>query len=375
MRRFLSVLDYFIVTILVISIIAYFYVDYRKNSLPDNFTLLEGTTAAVFEQNNIDTQHLSRGENSVDVKLLGILPLKSVSIDVVENQMLIPCGTPVGIYIETEGILVIDVVNIRDSDGNEVCPASPIIQKGDYILEVNGEVMNTKAELIKAINDSDGNDIIIKIKRNGEISKVKLKPVFTENKDYKLGIWVRDNTQGVGMLTYVTLDGNFAALGHGIHDTDTNELMELSEGALYEASILGIVKGEKNSPGELIGSIYYDKSTRLGEIFENTEKGIYGEYLADNLYEAVPMQIAYKQDIKQGAAQIYTSVDGECRAYDIEVLSINLNSKEDEKGFMFNVVDQELINLTGGVVQGMSGSPIIQDGKIVGAVTHVCVNL
>lgn len=374
MRKYSNKFYFIAVLLLTLTILSYFYIDYKKASIPDTFTVVTGESSAVFEDNNIDINSLKKGENSVDIKLMGVVPLKSVSIDVVDSQMVIPCGIPVGIYIETEGILVVDVVEITDVNGNNVCPALAKIQKGDYILEVDGEKVTSKSQLISAINKSKGADIVLKINRNGTESEIKVRPVCTGNDEYKLGIWVRDDTQGVGMLTYVTMDGQFAALGHGIHDPDTGKLMELSDGALFDAHIFNIVKGEENSPGELIGSIYYGMSTKLGEINSNTEKGIYGTYEADNIELFTPMQIAYKQDIEVGPAEIYTAVDGEVKSYDIEIIGVNMNSKEDEKGFMLKVVDRELLELTGGVVQGMSGSPIIQDGKIVGAVTHVLVN-
>lgn len=374
MRRHSNKLFYIAAVLLTISILSFFYIDYKKASIPDTFTVVAGESAAVFEDNNIDVNALKKGQNDVDVKLMGVLPLKSVSVNVVDSQMLIPCGIPVGIYIETEGILVIDVVDITDANGNSICPAMSKIQKGDYILEANGIKTESKNQLINIINDSRGEDIILKIKRNGVESEVKVQAVSTGNDEYKLGIWIRDDTQGVGMLTYVTMDGQFAALGHGIHDPDTDELMELADGALFEAHILDIVKGKENAPGELIGSIYYGMSTKLGEITSNTEKGIYGTYEADNIELNTPMQIAYKQDIELGDAYVYTAVDGQVKAYDIEIIDINMNSREDEKGFMIKVVDDELIELTGGVVQGMSGSPVIQNGKIIGAVTHVLVN-
>ena len=374
MKKVFGRLYYVAIILLVISILSFFYIDYKKASIPDSFTVVAGESSAVFEDNNIDVSTLSKGENNVDVKLMGVLPLKSVSVNVVDSQMLIPCGTPVGIYIETEGILVIDVVEITDVNGNTASPTLSKIKKGDYILEANGVKTESKSQLIKAINNSKGEDIVLKIKRNQVESEIKVQAVQTGNEEYKLGIWIRDDTQGVGMLTYVTMDGQFAALGHGIHDPDTDELMELSDGALFEAHILDIVKGREKNPGELIGSIYYGISTKLGKITANTEKGIFGTYEADDIDLSKAMQIAYKQDIKRGAAEIYTAVDGEVKAYDIEIIDINLNSKTEEKGFMFKVVDEELLELTGGVVQGMSGSPVIQNGKIIGAVTHVLVN-
>ena len=374
MKKFFNRLYYPAVVLLALCILSFFYYEYKRESIPDSFTLIEGETSPVLESNNIQAATLKKGTNSVNIKLFGMLPLKTVSIDVVDRSMLIPCGMPVGIYIETEGVLVIDVVEVTDAEGNKSVPAGSKVYAGDYILEANGIKTESKDDLIDIVNNSKGEDIVLKISRNDVISEVRVKPVKTADNEYMLGIWIRDNTQGVGMLTFVTLDGKFGALGHGIYDPDTNKLMELSDGSLYQADILDVVKGKADAPGELIGSIYYSNSTKLGDITANTDKGIYGTCSVDVNNFGTAMQIGYKQDIETGAAEIYTCVDGELKAYDIEIVDIDLNAKDGEPGFMVKVVDEELLEHTGGIVQGMSGSPVIQNGKIIGAVTHVLVN-
>lgn len=196
-----------------------------------------------------------------------------------------------------------------------------------------------------------------------------------EDGSYKLGAWVRDDTQGIGTLTYIDSNGNFGALGHGISDSDTGQVVEIEEGALYETEILGIEKGTVGNPGVMAGVIYYGPGSRLGSVEANTENGIFGKADA-RISESLnlePVEIGYRQDVKKGQAWIRSDVSGELKDYEIEIQRVDYNPIQVNKSLVLRVVDQELLNLTGGIVQGMSGSPILQDGKLVGAVTHVFV--
>lgn len=190
-----------------------------------------------------------------------------------------------------------------------------------------------------------------------------------------MGIWVRDDTQGIGTLTYVDEEGRFGALGHGISDVDTGELLSIADGNLYDAQILGIRKGEKGNPGELSGLIRYEAGNILGEISENRKNGIFGTMEASQLknmnLEKVP--IGYKQDLKTGPASVFCRTDGEVKEYAAEITRIDLNHEDSNKSFVIQITDKELLEKTGGIVQGMSGSPVLQNGKLFGAVTHVFV--
>lgn len=374
MKKLLKNTKYILFSAAVCALVLYGILGYERAQIPDSFTVIAGETTALLEENHIDAAAFENGEHQVDLKLFGLLPLKEISVDVVDRKMLIPCGMPVGIYIETDGVLVIDVIDITDMNGNVSSPGASILQKGDYILAVNGETIADKTELTEKISASGGENVTLKIRRNGEVSEVKIRPVQTAANEYKAGIWVRDNTQGVGMMTYLTPEGDFAALGHGIHDTDTNTLLQMSRGILYQADIAGIVKGRTDAPGELVGSIFYGGNTRIGTIEKNTESGIYGSCGSILASQLTPMQIGYKQDVRVGPAKIISSIQGSVEEYDIKILAVYLNSRSDNKGFIIKVTDPDLIELTGGIVQGMSGSPIVQDGKLIGAVTHVMVN-
>lgn len=315
------------------------------------------------------------GTYTAEYKLFGFIDLKEVEINVVENQTVIPGGYPVGIYVETNGVMIIGTGSVNGMDNNEYAPAENIVKSGDYVVSINQESVNSKSELVDKINKYGAKEVILGIRRNNENIKVRLKPVQTGAEEYKLGIWIRDNTQGVGMITYIKNDGMYGALGHGITDIDTGLLMEVNNGSLYSTEIISIVKGERGKPGELIGMIDYESEKQIGNIVKNTNFGIFGQMskLPYYINDTTEVEVASKEQIHEGAAKIQTYIDGEVKQYDVEILEVNRNDKGN-KGIVLKVTDGDLLNKTGGIVQGLSGSPILQDGKIIGAVTHVFVN-
>ncbi len=304
------------------------------------------------------------------------LGVKEVSVQVVERETVIPGGIPIGIYLETEGVYVVGTGTVASSDGLNYEPAYQVVQTGDYILAVNGKRIGDKEDLISCIQANQTDTVILKLLRNSEVIQVRLNAVQTADDDYKLGIWVKDDVQGIGTLTYVTEEGRFGALGHGITDSDTGELLTASGGLLYDTSILEIVRGVRGTPGEISGLITYSDRHIKGTIQSNTQAGIFGT-AEESLKEAVyqdPVEVAFKQEIEVGAATIRSSLSGELKEYQIEIQEIRLNEDDVNKGMIFTVTDPELLELTGGVIQGMSGSPILQNGRLIGAVTHVFVN-
>lgn len=319
--------------------------------------------------NEIDTYQM-------DLKLFGVLPYKNVDIEVIQDKMLIPSGLPIGIYVKTDGVLVVGIGEFESSGGDTISPARYVLQKGDYILECNGEAVENKKQFISMVETSEGEDLVLTIRRNSEITDVCINAGKNRMEEWKLGIWIRDNAQGIGTMTYEGTDSTFGALGHGINDVDTSILMNLEEGTLYRTEIVGITRGANGAPGELTGYIEYDSDNVIGEITENTAEGIFGycdeELVANSVYEPVP--IALKQEIVLGPAQIICSVSGEPEFYDVEIVEVNQEHENVNRGIVIRVVDEKLLMLTGGIIQGMSGSPIIQNGKLVGAVTHVLVN-
>ncbi len=312
----------------------------------------------------------------LNVKLFGCLPFKQVGIQVIGDKELTPAGIPIGLYVETEGLLVIGVGEFEGKDGIHHCPAKSIVKSGDYILECNGQSVTDKDGFIEAIERCGGADVLLKIRRDAREQEVSITPVKNSMGEYKIGIWVRDNAQGVGTLTYIDNEGNFGALGHGVTDIDTSTLMEVEDGTLYQTEIISIKKGKVGTPGEMTGMIVYDENRILGDIDYNGTEGIFGtcNECAMELCTQKSLPIGLKQEIKKGPAEICCNIDGEAKYYKIEVTGVHLDNDNVNRGIEIQVTDLELLELTGGIVQGMSGSPIIQDGKIIGAVTHVLVN-
>lgn len=310
------------------------------------------------------------------LKLFGIIPLKEVDVEVIQDVRLKPAGIPIGIYVKTEGVLVVGIGDFEGESGQTCSPAAYALQTGDYIMEINDETVSSKKELIRIVEHCEGQELIARIRRGELELDVRLKPEMNKNGEYKLGIWVRDNAQGVGTMTYVDEAGKFGALGHGINDVDTGTIMDLDKGTLYHTEIIGITKGSNGSPGELTGFIEYDDHNVMGEITDNTIKGIFGVCTGETreMIEGEYLSIGLKQEIRKGKAEILCSLGEEVESYEIEITDIDLENRNVNRGIILEITDEELLAQTGGIVQGMSGSPILQDGKIVGAVTHVLVN-
>lgn len=314
-----------------------------------------------------------RGSYQIPCSLLGMLPLKTVQVETVEDQWVYASGTAVGLYMETQGILIVDTGEITDQKGVTREPAANIVQPGDYILEANGKAVSRKRELIAEIENCQGKDVELLVHRRGEEIPLSLSPVFTREEEFKLGIWIRDNTQGIGTMTYVDEEGNFGALGHGISDTDTGQLLDVSGGELYQAQIVSIIRGTRGAPGELSGYIEYEEEKKIGVIDRNTDMGIFGQIFPDTRLAREKVMIGYKQEVREGKAQLLMQSEGETEKYDIEITEIYSSRQDTNKSFQIQVTDPELLARTGGIVQGMSGSPILQEGKLIGAVTHVFV--
>lgn len=317
----------------------------------------------------------SIGNYELELRFLGIIHLKNIEVSVIENTRLMPCGFPVGIYLKMDGILVVGSSKVIDQSGTSIEPAYNVLKSGDYIVNINGYPVTSKEELIDFVQLSKGREMVVTIRRNMELSSVRLKAVETAPDDYKIGVWVRDDTQGIGTLTYMNNRGEFGALGHGVSDVDTGTLLQVDDGVLYETDIITIIKGASGTPGGLSGIIDYQESSSLGIIKDNTTEGIFGQGNQQilNHMDQEFLEIGLKQDIKLGPAFIRCQVDGALKDYRIEITKIDKSDYNLSKGMEIKVVDEELLKITNGIVQGMSGSPIIQNGKLIGAVTHVFV--
>ena len=317
------------------------------------------------------------GNETITVNLFDKIKLKTINIKVLEDVEVIPVGQIVGIKLYTNGVLVVGSTSIENENG-EICKpfASTQIQEGDTIVSLNGTTVNNTKELIEIINESKGEEIEITYIQNEQQKTEKIKPVLCEDGQYKIGLWVRDSAGGVGTITFYNEETNsFAGLGHAITDIDTVEIINISSGEIDDVNILAIQKGEKNVPGKIQGTII--KNAEIGSIYKNTQYGIYG--IIKNLSNlkidyTKKMKVASRQEIELGEATCLSEIDGEVKEYSLNIEKIYLNNNYDNKSMLVKITDEELLEKTGGIVQGMSGSPIIQNGKFIGAITHVFVD-
>ncbi|MBE6892897.1 MAG: SpoIVB peptidase [Ruminococcaceae bacterium] len=318
---------------------------------------------------------LSRNNNSFSAKakLLGIFPVKEVSVTVSDEKIVTVCGTPFGVKMFTDGVLVVDFSEIETKNGR-CCPASESgLLEGDLIKAIDKTAVFRNEDVAEIIEKSEGKKLSFSVLRNGKPMEISVIPeMLKDQSGYKAGFWVRDSSAGIGTLTfYDPEDLSFAGLGHAVCDIDTGTVLPFSSGEIVSAAITKIKKGVSGAPGELGGA--FTGKDDLGTVKINNETGLYGTL--EYTIEGIEMPVAHKQDIYEGSAVILSTVEGtEAEEYDIMIEKIALSDDSLTKNMVIKVVDEELIEATGGIVQGMSGSPIIQDGKLIGAVTHVLVN-
>ena len=277
----------------------------------------------------------------------------------------------------TKGVLVVGMAQIDVGNNEKKKPyENSGIEQGDIILEVNNSQIKNTQDLIDEVNNSEGKPLTIKYSKNEQTLNTSITPIKTNN-EYKIGLWVRDATAGVGTLTFYEPSTNlFMSLGHGITDIDTEKIVDIATGELITANIVSINKGRKGIPGEIRGTI--DTGNTIGKIYKNTNFGVYGlvtnkNYLNMNTNEEI--EVASREEIKEGKAEIICQLDNNTkRKYNIEIERVYRNNNQDNKSMLIKITDQELLEKTGGIIQGMSGAPIIQNGKFIGAVTNVLVN-
>ena len=350
--------------------------------LPETYTVVRGETLA-FTTPGLTARRVTDGTAQVSetgdaeksytaqILLFGFLPVKTVSVSVTEPRSVIPCGTPFGVKLFTDGVVVVDTSKISTATGAKDPAKEAGIQKGDIIREIDEKPVTSNEQLGETLEKSKGKTVALQIDRNAEDLTLQLKPVRSDyDGKYKGGVWVRDSTAGIGIVTfYDPATGKFAGLGHGICDADTDALLPLGSGEIVPVCISGITRGKQGSAGRLRG--YFSSGEEMGTLFRNDETGVYGTlYRSPVQNKAVPL--AMKQEVIEGPAQILTTVEGETpRLYDVEIESLDLRDNTRVKNMVLHVTDAELLRKTGGIVQGMSGSPILQNGKLVGAVTHV----
>lgn len=358
---------------------------YLSSQLPDRYYLAKGETFSIGDNKMIQAVSSSSYPLSVysstgntfqmDLKLFGLINIKDVNVQVVDRRVVSLCGTPFGIKMVTDGVMVVGTGNVTDMQSQSVNPAKEAgIQEGDVILSVNGEKISSKKQLTKLVSTYGATPISITVRRGNDLQNQTVSPVKSSmDNDYHLGLWVRDSSAGIGTMTFFDPNnGCFAGLGHAICDVDTGQIMPLSQGEIVEASIIGVQAGSAGSPGQLQGAFVADSP--VGQLYQNSYNGVYGKLSSLPPYsQTIPM--AQSQEVKEGPVQIMTTVEGEKpRLFDAYIEKVSLSQDEPTKNMVLRITDPELLELSGGIVQGMSGSPIIQDGMLVGAVTHVFVN-
>lgn len=327
--------------------------------------------------NDVSSVRLSgteAGSASVTLRLMGILPVRSISVSVEEERILIPGGAPIGVAIRTNGVLVIGA---SDLGGSTTSPAREAgLLPGDVIQAVDGVTVTGARQLSSLITSNEKR--MLTVLRNDETLTIPLTPTLDPRDGaYRLGVWVRDSTAGIGTLSfYDPSTKRFGALGHAITDIDTGLVLDVQQGEIVESTITEIRKGERGTPGELVGQ-FSASAEALGSVDINGSCGIYGgayQSIENTLYpDGLP--IAYRSETHTGSAQILTTLDDSgVHAYDCEIVKLTAQSTSTQRSMVIQITDPALLEKTGGIVQGMSGSPIIQDGKLVGAVTHVLIN-
>ncbi len=336
----------------------------------------------VKENSVIDVVNSSKSETyepEIEFRLFNLIPIKSKKIKIIHSNKVLASGSAIGLVLKTDGVLVIGSSPVTTLQGEKDVLDDNIIQIGDVIKQIEDETIENVSSISKIINEEKNRDKELEIKllrKNKEIT-TKIKPCYdVKSKNYKLGVWVRDDASGIGTLTYISKNNRFGALGHPICDNDTKSKISLKEGKVYNCSVLGVNKGTSGDPGEIKGLFMQGKNEQ-GVIEKNNNYGVFGNLNENsNLLEKTEeFEIGGRLSVKPGKAQIRCCIDGtKVETFDIEIIKTNYQNYSNDKSMVIRVIDNDLLNKTGGIVQGMSGSPIIQNGKIVGAVTHVFVS-
>ena len=383
-------------TLFIISffVMGYFYVVqpiYQAIDYPNNMYVTtedvsyanENSDFAPFIKFNLaDTMAVNNEEvttTTMHIKLFGFLPLKKVKVKLINSPEIYVGGNIVGFCLNTDGVVVVGSNAVFTKEGSKEPIIASGLKEGDSIKAIEGQEIGSIYDIDKILNSEKyaGKDVELTVLRDDESFKCSITPaldVFTQK--YKLGLWVKNSTSGVGTLTYVKKsDNRFGAVGHSLTDATLGDNYKVAEGEVYLCNLLGIKKGSKNAPGELRSSMKLSDDS-VGVADTNCKYGVYGNILNVNKLNLIDDYVlGGRMSVKPGKAQIYACLDdGGVKAYDIKIIKTNHQDSADDKSIVFRVTDKELIEKTGGIIQGMSGCPIIQNNKLVGAVTHVFIN-
>ena len=379
--------------LLVFFLMIFYAYTLAVENIPNDLVIFEGenitmktmlgmnlkiSTQTVEASANIKEVTKKAGRATIQVSLFNNFLLKDIDVDVLPKTKVIPVGNIAGVKLYTDGVLVVGMSEIEGIDKLKHKPyENSGIKEGDTIKQINGVTITSTEQLIKAVNQAKGEAVQVKYIQEEQTKECSIEPVQTSNNEYKLGLWVRDSAAGVGTVTFYEPDTKrFGALGHGITDIDTDELIHIASGEFVTTRILNITKGESGNPGKIQGTV--DNQKNIGKIYKNSKFGIYGtvENISSlNINSSKEMEVALRDEIQLGKATILCSLDNKTvQEYEIEIEKIDKQNNYNNKSMKIKVTDSRLLEKTGGIIQGMSGSPIIQNGKFVGAVTHVLVN-
>jgi len=352
--------------------------------IPDSFSIVEGEKLSFNNKFPIKAEltgskyvlanNISKAGKhySDELMFLGSVPIKNIKVSVVKQVSVVPSGETFGVKFYTAGVVVVGMTDVDTAEGTKNPAYEAGIREGDVILAINGKSVTSNSEVSALFSASNGKSITVSLKRGNVGFSVTFKPALSvSTNSYKAGLWVRDSTAGIGTITYYNPSNySFAGLGHGICDVDTGKIMPLLTGDVVKVNMTGIVKGTSGQPGELLGVL---SDTVWGNLCMNNETGVYGFLNSVNVGKPVP--VAMKQEVTEGPAEIIATIDNSGpKKYSVEIEKIHFNDDSPTKNMIIKVTDKNLLKATGGIVQGMSGCPIIQKGRLVGAVTHVFVN-
>lgn len=376
MKRAIKVFD---IILFFVCVVVFSFVIYGTYALPNEMITYNDNKESfgIFSYNQKAITSFVSSQTSkpkVDtIKVFGIVPVKDVDVTNKPTQQVYVSGEAFGIKIYTDGVIVVATQKIDTANGEQNPSKDAGLEVGDVIVSINNIDVFTSDDVQAVLNDNNGLDYKIKVKRGERYKEFTLSPVFSPKEGcYKAGLWVRDSSAGIGTITFYNKEANtFAALGHQINDVDTNEIIPILKGNAVKARITGVNMGTSDTPGSLECEF---SNNVIGDIQKNTSNGIYGRYVQfeKNLKQ---YPVAACNEVKKGKAKMVCTVDdGGAKEYDVEITRINYNENNKQKNIVLRITDEELIAKTGGIVQGMSGSPIIQDQKLVGALTHVIVS-
>lgn len=359
---------------------------YMQQQLPDRYSVVAGeeisfpspypiqmvrATAA----DGVQPAYSSAGDSyQMELRLLGTIPVKTVEVNVVDRKLVTVSGAPFGIKMFTDGLMVVGMSDVPTAEGRKNPSRSAGVEVGDILKTFNGVSLATNEQLAELMQENGDAPIYLEVKRGNSSFATEVRPVRSTGDDqYRLGVWVRDSSAGIGTMTYYDQNsGLFTGLGHAVCDVDTGDIMPLRGGEVVPARITGCKRGESGTPGELKGR--FTEDAPLGSLTANTATGVYGLLRSRSLYLGEELPLAMKHEVETGAAYIYTTVEGtRPQRYEIEIEKLVMSEEDKGQNMVIHVTDPELLQKTGGILQGMSGSPIIQNGMLVGSVTHVFV--